>query len=430
MLRVVSSENSEPRRVIRSSDKNALAVIWMQLAITLWVAIALAHAVKTLSDPLTHSVYPIFHEAGRAWWEGRSIYHDLDGGKNEFFYSPAFAVALTPLSFLPLPIAAVTWSWLSLGLMFGSLRALYKETVGKWWPSFVEGQFLLLCGTTAIQGGWSAQSNSLVLAGVLFGATSLLRGHYWRAAFCLAAPIHIKVWPLVAAALLGIRYFKQLSWRVMIAVAVVGALPLVTASPTRVWQAYETWQTKLAQREDSGPRYGGYRDAYTILENSVGAPNKLTYKAMQVAGGLLVLGWCIRNARTGFTPQRWLISTMAWWSIWQLLFGPGSERLTYGILAPAVAYAVLESATLKRGQWMAWSAWLMTGILGTGEVENAILKVWAGAETMTPLGVVILAFWLFRHECSAASEATQLKLHSEPNEPPAAYTPRLDKIAA
>ena len=415
MLRVISADAPAPTaRVIRSSDKNALAHLWMQLAITLWTALALAHAVKTLSDPNTHSVFPIFHEAGEAWAEGRSIYHDLDGVKNEFFYSPAFAVALTPLSFLPLPIAAVAWSWLSLGLMFGSLRALYKETVGKWWPNFVEGQFLLLCGTTAIQGGWSAQSNSLVLAGVLFAGTSLLRGHYWRAAFCLAAPIHIKVWPLVAGALLSVRYFKQLSWRLVIAVVAVGAIPLLTASPTRVAAAYQTWQTKLAQREDSGPRYGGYRDAWTILENSVGEPNKLVYKGMQAVGGLLVLAWCIRNARRGFSPQRWLISTVSWWTVWQLLFGPGTERLTYGIFAPAVAYAVLESSTSKRRQVLAWSAWLMTGILGTGEVESAFLKLWAGAEVITPLGVVLLAVWLLLHEWNDVSEAQQATHGSEP----------------
>jgi alpha-1,2-mannosyltransferase len=382
------------------SDRDSLAQLWFQLALTLWIALGLAHAVKTLSDPHVHSVYPIFHEAGRAWTQGRSIYHDLDGGKNEFFYSPAFAVALAPLSMLPLPIAAVMWSWLSLGLMFGSLRSLYRETVGKHWPQFVEGQFLLLCGATAIQGGWSAQSNSLVLAGIVYGATSLLRGNYWRAAFCLAAPVHIKVWPVVAGVLFSIRYWRTFSWRMAAAVCVVGALPFLTATPQKVVQSYETWGDKLAHREETNKRYGGYRDSWTVLEETLGAPDLSFYKVLQVASGGLVFCWCLSNAMRGFTPERWLFSTLSWWSIWQLLFGPGTERLTYGILAPAVAYAVLESSTVKRWQLVAWTAWLMTGILGTGEAEQAIAKIWPAAPIMTPLGVMILALWQIQHEAS------------------------------
>jgi hypothetical protein len=392
--------SSAPRERIGPADNDSLAQLWFQLALTLWIALGLAHAVKTLSDPHVHSVYPIFHEAGTAWREGRSIYYDLDGVKNEFFYSPAFAVALAPLSLLPLPMAAVLWSWLNLGLMFGSLRSLYKETFGKHWPAFVEGQFLLLCGATAIQGGWSSQSNSLVLAGVVYGFTSLLRGHYWRAAFCLAVPVHVKVWPLVAGVLASIRYWRVLPGRLAVAICVLGLLPMLTSPAERGVASYRTWGEKLAHREETNQRYGGYRDSWTLLEKTIAAPDHSAYKVMQLVSGAAIFAWCVRNAAAGWTPQRWIVATLAWWSIWQLLFGPGSERLTYGILAPAAAYAVLESSTARRWQMGAWLAWLMTGILGTGEVEAALGKILPAAEITTPLGVMILAAWQARHDAS------------------------------
>jgi Glycosyltransferase family 87 len=397
-------------------EQEHAAPVWanvcMRLALAFWIALALAHAVKTIADPHAHSVFPIFHEAGQFWRDGRSIYHHAEGTPNEFFYSPAFAVLLAPLSFFSLPAAAVMWSWLSLGLLFVALRSLYKEVIDKWQPTLWEGPFLLLAGVTAVQGGWSAQSNSLVLAGVLFGITSLMRGRYWRAAFCLAIPVHIKVWPIIAVALLSVRYFRELSWRAAVAIVAVGAIPFLTASPLRVVESYTTWVEKLEYRQEFGSRYGGYRDTWTILENTMGEPSKTNYKIWQAVAGLTILAWTIRNAQK-FTKERWLLATLAWWGVWQLLCGPGTERLTYGILAPCGALAVLESQRLGRLRFWAVTAWLFTGILGTGEFERIFLRFWSGAEIMTPLGVIGLAIWQFSYDLLPTA---RLQSNVEPTE--------------
>ena len=62
----------------------------------------------------------------------------------------------------------------------------------------------------------------------------------------------------------------------------------------------------------------GYRDAWTILEATVGVPPLAACKLLQVMAGAAVLAWCVRNTRQGWPAARWILSTFAWWLVWQL----------------------------------------------------------------------------------------------------------------
>ena len=70
MLRVITAgEANTNTRTIRSSGNDSLAQLWLQLALAMWIALGLAHAVKTLSDANTHSVFPIFHDRDKPGWK-------------------------------------------------------------------------------------------------------------------------------------------------------------------------------------------------------------------------------------------------------------------------------------------------------------------------------------------------------------------------
>jgi hypothetical protein len=389
------------------NDPAARAAWWLRLAVACWIAGAVALTVKTVLNPTAHTVYPIFHEAGTWLRNGESLYADRGQEPNEFYYSPVFAILLIPFSYLPLWGGGIAWGWFSLGLFFWSLRQFFREVLQPWQPQLIEGQFLCLAALTAGQGGWSNQSNSLLMALVLLGATELVRGGWWRAALFLAAPVHVKVWPLVVGALLSVRYTKALPWRLALGVVLLAAAPLTFQTWSHATASYAEWGAKLAEREQGNNRYGGYRDSWTIAENTVGAPSLATYKLLQVAAGLAVLAWCFRTSRQPWPAERWVTSTLGWWLVWQLLFGPGTERLTYGIVAPLAAWAVVDSVASGRRRGLAWSVWLLTGILGTGEAERAFLKLWSGAEIMTPVGVMLLGVWLaardLQREATAAT---------------------------
>jgi hypothetical protein len=393
-----------------ASSGDAKAAWWLRLAIACWIVGAVALTVKTILNPTSHTVYPIFHEAGGWMRHGESLYADRGPEPNEFYYSPVFAMLLVPFSYLPLWAGGVAWGWFSLGLFFLSLRRFFAVVVQPWQPKLIEGQFLCLAALTAGQGGWSNQSNSLLMSLVLLGAAELVRGGFWRAALFLAAPVHVKVWPIVAGALLSVRYAKQLPWRLAMCIGLLAATPLAMQSRSDLTASYAEWSEKLADREQGNDRYGGYRDAWTIMENTIGAPSLPTYKLLQALTGLAVLAWCVRNAWQAWSSERWVVSTLGWWLVWQLLFGPGTERLTYGIIAPLAAWAVVDSMASQRRRTLAWSVWLLTGLLGTGEAERAFLKLWSGAEIMTPLGAMLLGVWLAVRDCQG-NEAVAM----EPN---------------
>ncbi len=98
-----------------------------------------------------------------------------------------------------------------------------------------------------------------------------------------------------------------------------------------------------------------------------------------------------------------LMLILSMWASWQLLFGPGTEQLTYGIIAPSASWAVLVSIAERRAIWLTCTAWAMLALLPSGDIERAVFGVFFGARALLPLGVVLFVAWLVWHERGAAS---------------------------
>jgi hypothetical protein len=95
------------------------------------------------------------------------------------------------------------------------------------------------------------------------------------------------------------------------------------------------------------------------------------------------------------------------WSAWQLLFGPGSERLTYLIIAPFAAWAMLTSFFERRNLWLATAAFITMFLLGSGNAERVLIRWTHTAVALEPMGVLLFAAWLLRHaycHCPAKGE--------------------------
>lgn len=389
---------------------------WMRIAIGLWVGFTIAAEVKAWTHPVQHAVYPVFASGARRWLNDEPLYTQY------FYYSPAFAAAMCPLAELPDRVGGVIWGTFNLAIVFAALLVFCREVVQKVRPEIRTGPFLALCLAATAHGCWSGQANALVLALVLFATVAALRGQWWTAALLLAGGTHIKVWVAVVPALLALRWFRPLVPRFAAAIVLVGLLPLLAKSPAQVLASYHQWFACLLERMATGDRWSGYRDAWTIWENLVSPVNRHVFSAMSLAAAVLTAIWCWRvgwakqTAESADLPSRvdrfarahhmrrdvgppyaFVLSVVAAWACWQLLFGPGAERLTYGIIAPAVSWAVCESLVTKRHRTLAIAAWLLTGILATGEIESRIQTVVPIAEIMTPLGVVLMVLWLLCH---------------------------------
>jgi len=78
---------------------------------------------------------------------------------------------------------------------------------------------------------------------------------------------------------------------------------------------------------------------------------------MQFGTAALVLLWCLwKKQRTGSSGYL-LTLVLSIRACWQLLFGPGTEQVTYGIIAPSMAWSVAATfGSKQRGHVLALTA--------------------------------------------------------------------------
>lgn len=411
---------------------------WLAAAMIAWTVLAVAASVKTVIDPESHTVYTAFSHGSRDWWDGNSLYID-----RAYYYSPTFAIAMTPLAIWPDWYGGVLWNFVSVGLLAWSLQVFYRRvlaTAGEAasvvrsapprpkaddqpdlpetatyaprdilpFPSTelrspapaepvaqrTEALFHILVLIGSVRSIWSGQSNAILMALVLFAGAAIVERKWWRASLLFAAPIYIKIWPLVIAGLFAIQRPKRLALRLAICVAALGLLPFLTKNPTAAVDSYMQWGEGLVNRQATQFRFTGYRDAWTIWEQFQSKVDKRAYFIVQVAAGLATLAWCVWQSRRERLEQQLIFCTIAAWSAWQLLFGPGTERLTYNLIAPALAWAMIRSFQTGRDRVWITLTYLMTFLLGLGGVERMLVGIFPAATAFEPIGVLMFAGWL------------------------------------
>jgi hypothetical protein len=394
-------------------ERSPQAQRWLRLAVLAWVVFSAALVVKILAQGLDHSLYGDFVIGPRRWWAGLPMYDTL-----AYYYSPTFAVLFTPFAILPDWLGQTLWGLLSVWLLVWGLRVFYRDVLC-WSSAFrlfrqgvagsassAEPIFLTLVLAASARGIWSLQSNAILMAGMLLGAAAVVRRQWWRAAFLLAAPVHIKLWPIVAGGLLSVLWPKKMIGRFAIACTALAIIPFLTKAPSEVISYYRSWTQRLIDRQATAQRFTGYRDAWTIWEQIHSPVDKQAYFVMTAAAGLAVLGWSLwlrHSRRTDCSDAEIVTYTLAAWASWQLLFGPGTERLTYLIIAPFAAWAVITSFLEHRHQWLGAAAFVTTFFLGAGFAERILVRIAPAAIALQPVGVILLAAWLTLHVASDKS---------------------------
>ena len=361
---------------------------WLLLALSLWPLLWVVFAAVAPHDG--RGVYAIFARASERWWAGEPLYPPAAPMDDVFRYTPTFAVSFTPFSALPDLLGEPLFNLIGLTLLFFSLRLAVRRLLPDALTPRQEGVFLLLTLAGTVRGFWAAQTNVLLLALILFGAMAALDRRWWTATALLTATVFVKLWPIALIALLATYWPKPLLARLPVLTAAFAAVPFLT----------RPWREALAEHvafyevlvRTAPLRWRGYRDGWTILEQ-VTTPSPAIYHALQVAGAVALLGWLSwQRRRLGRVELLWL--TLQSWAAWQLLLGPATERLTYGLIAPFTAAAVVDAFARRRWRALAIGAFLMTAILGAGEAERALLPIFPWAPAIQPAGVVVFVIWL------------------------------------
>lgn len=368
---------------------------WILAALTAWLVLTIALCIKVLVQGSDHSVYGAFVIGPRHWWAGAAMYDD-----RSYFYSPTFSVLFTPFAMLPDWLGQTLWGLTSIGLFLWSLRIFYRHVMPSSWPKEAEAIFLWLVLAGSLRSIWSLQSNALLMAGILFGAAAIVKNQWWRAAWFLAAPVYIKIWPVIAAALLSVQWPKKLIGRLILVCLALASIPFLTKAPADVVGYYRAWVDRLTLRQENVERFTGYRDAWTIWEQFRTPVDGRAYFILQAVAGLTVLASCVwlKRSRGGHRPCSEIVTyTLAAWTCWQLLFGPGTERLTYLIIAPFAAWTVITSYLERKSLWLAAAAFVTLFVLGAGFAERILVRWVPASVALQPIGVILLAAWLVRH---------------------------------
>lgn len=251
---------------------------------------------------------------------------------------------------------------------------------------------MLLAGLGAAPMVWNLQSNAIVLALLAFGAATVVRQRWWTAAALFTLPVFIKLWPAAIAMLFAACWPRQLIGRLAAITAILLAVPFLTASPEQVIATYQDWGRSLGQ--DQAARRPAYRDALTIwaVTGLPADPTAFRVVGLGAAAGAALVCWF--SLRRASDPRQAVLVALGLGVCWELLFGPGSEQNTYGVVLPLVGWAALFTRDRRYERYWVAATFTAMALLSCGDVESGLGKLFPGIRAVLPATAASFAVWL------------------------------------
>jgi hypothetical protein len=335
--------------------------VWEKGALAAWLLVLGVVCVRAVVWPHTHSLYPIFADAARHWCAGESLYRHAApaaGGLDVYRYSPLVAGLLTPLTVLPDPAASALWRLLNAAGLLAGLAWFCRAALPCRLSRNQRGVLFLLVLPLAVGNLNNAQSNPLVLGLVLGTVAAAAEGRWNRAAGCMALAGLFKIYPLAVGLLLAGLYPRQFLARLAAGLAVGLALPFLLQNPDYVAAQYASWLEYLGTDDRSGfPLATCYRDFQLVCRLWAHPLSPRAYQVLQVLVGAAIALLCWRRCHAGMGRRRLLNLLLGLGCCWMTVFGPATESATYVLLAPSLAWALVEAWSAGRPPWVrGWRA--------------------------------------------------------------------------
>jgi hypothetical protein len=325
-----------------------------QAAVIIWSLVLLTVGVRVAISPRAHSVFPIFTLAGRHWQHAEELYYpyfnnpDLD----LFRYSPLAAAFFAPWSALSDRIGNVLWRLVSAGFYLSALGWWAKAVLPVCLTRSQTALFFLLAVPLSISCLNNGQSNVLMLALLLGSMAAVQTGRWNFAAALLALATLLKIYPGALGLLLALVFPRKFGGRFALALGLCLALPFLLQSPEYVARQYAHWWGLLLldHRVDRPVSNMVSRDLWLIIRLAHIPIGLLGYRVVQLflAGGAALV--CLAARWAGWPQRRLLTMLFSLAGCWMVLCGPASESCTYILVAPILAWAVLE-AYLDQRSW-------------------------------------------------------------------------------
>ncbi len=361
---------------------------WPLCAAVVWVGLCLAVAISAYITPTAHTVFDIYAIASQAWWAGDDMFIRQQETHELYRYSPAFAVLVSPFAALPPGCGNALWKLANAGIFLGGLWVWCRRGLpGPLTRDQIAAVFLF--AVPAASGSlYIGQANLMMTGLVLLGLTAVAEERWWWAAGYLAAATLFKVFPLALAMVVAVLFWRTFPLRFLVALGIGLAIPFAAQWPEYVCDQTLRWfQHVTASVELNRERL---RSLEKMLELS-GAPVKpKQFLLLGVVAGAEVLAATLLARWQGVERREVLLRLLAWFLAWVVLFSPSTENATYGILAPVMAWALVD-AFGQPGTWLR-RIWLLAALylMGLSGGDAGIpLKQCFGQFCWTTLGGVM-----------------------------------------
>jgi hypothetical protein len=311
-----------------------------RLAAAAWVGILLAVCGRVLLSDRSPSVYPLYAQAARHWIEGAAVYDHLSG--EPYRYSPLATLVLIPFGLMPDRVGSISWRLLNAGVFLAGLGFWMKAVLPRTLTKAQGASLYYLVIPLSVGSLNNAQSNLLVIGLLLAGTAAVARQHWNLAAASLAVAGLFKLYPLAVGLLLAAAYPRRLAGRLTLFLLLGLIVPFVMQRPGYVADQYLRWLHLLQNdnRQD-WPLNEAYRDLRLLCRVWLQPLSSSAYLAIQVLSGCAIAAWCLTRRRA--LGSSFLATILALGCCWMTVCGFATESCTYALLAPALAWAVLEA---------------------------------------------------------------------------------------
>ncbi len=336
---------------------------WRTLAIIAWLTVCLVIVGIFIAKPDKVTGFAPYLRGADRWLEGVDLYSYKPN--KGFVYSPLAAVFFSPFTSVPPAVANVIWRLLSIACLLGGLWSVLRLGPFDRIPTRFHGIVFLLILPLSLSNIDSGQANPMVIGLLMAGIAAACTGRWTLAALAVAGAVHWKIYPLVAGLLLCVVAPKAFSWRFFLALALMAALPFLFQKPAYVAEQYREWvATRLADNRLNYDLAIAPLDLWFLLVRVLGLPlTESAYTLLRAASGAAIASFCLVGALRRWPAERLLGGLFAFVCAWMVLLGPASEWLTYLLLAPAAALAVVDVLTRPTDRFTRLAALTAYGIL-------------------------------------------------------------------
>jgi Glycosyltransferase family 87 len=319
------------------TDNSFNRLVWIAWAIAL-AALILRHSTGGLDRVYAFNDYML---AGSHWMHGEYLYGNWRG----FIYSPGIAAFFVPFAILPSTVAYALWLLLNVSVFLFGFATLVGSNIV---PGLNHGSsglcylLLLLCAIGNLDVG---QANPFVAGLLMFAVSAVNRDRWNTAALCIALATYFKIYPFAVGMLICVIAPRRFTWRMLLALLILAALPYLFQHWSYVTDQYHAWFTTRAS--DNRLNYSFKHapiDLWFLIHTIAHLPIPAwSYPIIQLGTGGLIALFSIRSLRQNWDRKRLLCMQFFLVSIWMTLCGPATEAHTYLLMAPALVLALVKS---------------------------------------------------------------------------------------